>query len=251
MIKREDLLPIAKLKGLRPNFAELDYLQDIALLNIYREFGSKLIFKGGTCLYKIYKLNRFSEYLDFTIKKGFRPKDFFGRLPFFFNLLNIKTRISVKQFERGINVYLECAGPLYDGRKETIATLVFNISSRERILLPAHRCAYLSQYWEVRPFDLFAMDEKEIFAEKVRAIYERDKARDIYDLWYLLKKKGIPFDTRTVIKKLAQANLKFEKRKFLDKLEMKKTSWEQDLGALVAGQVPSFSAVKKEIEQSL
>ena len=90
MIKKEELLRIAALKGLPPRFAELDYLQDIALLGIYREFGSKLVFKGGTCLYKLYKLNRFSEDLDFTAEKKFKPKEFFARLPHLFLLFNNK-----------------------------------------------------------------------------------------------------------------------------------------------------------------
>ena len=34
MIKREELLGIASLKGLPPRFAELDYLQDIAVQKI-------------------------------------------------------------------------------------------------------------------------------------------------------------------------------------------------------------------------
>ena len=59
MIRRDDLIAVAKLKDLPIEFIEADYLQDIALMNIYREFGNRLVFKGGTCLYKAYKLNDF------------------------------------------------------------------------------------------------------------------------------------------------------------------------------------------------
>jgi len=39
-----------------------------------------------------------------------------------------------------------------------------------------------------------AMEEKEILAEKVRAVYQREKARDVYDIWYLLNVKKIQID---------------------------------------------------------
>lgn len=251
MINREELLANAKFKGLAPKFVELDYLQDIALINIYREFGNSLVFKGGTCLYKLYQLNRFSEDLDFTATKGFKAKDFFQRLPYFFNLLDIKSRVNVKKFENTTNIYLEIHGPLYDGKKETSTTLIFNISFRERILLPVQRHPYKPIYKELRPFDLFAMDEREILAEKVRAIYARDKARDIYDIWYLLTRKDVSFDIKFVNKKLSFDKLRFEKEKFLIKVEEKKVSWERDLGGLIAGELPLFALVKKEIEEKI
>lgn len=251
MIKREDLLPIAKLKGLSLRFAELDYLQDVALINIYREFGNRLVFKGGTCLYKIYQLNRFSEDLDFNATKGFRAKDFFQRLPFLFRLLDINSRVNIESFESAENVYLELYGPLYDGKKETRATLKFNISFRERVLLPLQRHPYVSLYREIRPFDLFAMDEKEILAEKVRAIYGRNKARDVYDLWYLIQQKGLSFTEGVVNKKLSYDKMKFDQNRFLTKLEEKKSSWEKDLSALVAGPLPPFARVKQIIAEAI
>jgi hypothetical protein len=251
VIRKEELLQIAKLKGLAPRLAELDYLQDIVLLNIYREFGNKLIFKGGTCLYKLYQLNRFSEDIDFTAKRDFRPKEFFDRLPYFFGLLDINAKVKVEQFEKIINVYLKIFGPLYDGRKERVATLILNISLRERILLPIHLHSYIPVYKDIRPFDLFAMDEQEILAEKVRAIYERAKARDVYDVWYLLIRKNIPFDIKLVNKKLSHVKVKFDKSKFLTKIEEKHSSWERDLAFLVAGQLSPFEQVKREIEERI
>ena len=139
MIKREELLRIAAVRGLPPRFAELDYLQDIALLGIYREFGNKLVFKGGTCLYKLYMLNRFSEDLDFTAGKGFKPKDFFSRLPSIFSLFNINCSVTVEPFQHSINVYLGINGPLYDGRKESRSRLILNISLREKVFFPPLR----------------------------------------------------------------------------------------------------------------
>lgn len=249
MIKREELLRIASLKGLPPHLAELDYLQDITLLGIYREFGNRLIFKGGTCLYKVYKLNRFSEDLEFTAEKRFKPKDFFARLPHIFSLFNINCRVKVESFQHSINIYLEINGPLYDGRKESRSRLILNISSREKVFFLPLRIIYTSLYQEVRPFDLYAMEEKEILAEKVRAVHQRDKARDMYDLWYLLTVKKVPVDFKLVQKKLLYINLKFSQDIFFRKIREKKNSWQMDLPALLSGQLPLFSQAEEEIKQ--
>lgn len=251
MISEHDLSAIAKLKGLPIALAEVDYLQDIALMNVCREFGNNLVFKGGTCLYKIYQLNRFSEDLDFTATRNFRNEGFFSRLPYFFRLLNINTHIKIEKFENSLNVYLDCNGPLYQGRKETSRTVILNISFRERVILPALRPQYLPVYKEVRPFDIFAMDESEILAEKIRAIYTRKKARDVYDLWYLVKIKSIKPDISLIKRKLSHARIAFSQGTFTAKVEEKRRSWDSGLAALVSGNLPKFIQAKNEINSAM
>ena len=66
MIKVEELKEIASIKGLDIQLSEKDYLLELLLSILSKEVGRKLIFKGGTALYKMHSLNRFSEDLDFT-----------------------------------------------------------------------------------------------------------------------------------------------------------------------------------------
>ena len=251
MISRDELSSVASLKGLAPKLAELDYLQDIALLIICRHFGKDLIFKGGTCLYKAYKLNRFSEDLDFSAGKSFRPRDFLRRLPYYFGLLNIPCAVKTEEFPTSLNTILQICGPLYDGKKESRAAIILDISRRERVLLPAQRFPFVSLYSEIPPFDLYAMDEKEIFAEKIRAIYSRDKARDVYDLWYLARQKNVAFDPTLVSRKLSSINCKFDGKRFLSAFDRKKESWEKDLGSLVNGRLLDFLQVRNELVGAL
>jgi hypothetical protein len=251
MIRRDELLSIAQLKGLAPRLAEMDYLQDVALLVISRHFGNDLVFKGGTCLYKAYKLNRFSEDLDFSAAKSFKPRDFFKRLPYLFGLLNITCHVHLEEFQNSLNARLQISGPLYDGRKESLSTLLLDISRRERVLLPAQRFPYSSLYSEIPSFDLHVMDKREIFAEKIRAIYSRNKARDVYDLWYLARRRNIAFDSALVAKKLSSIGLKFDMRPFLSKLDEKKESWGKDLGSLINGELPPFGSVREELAEAL
>lgn len=250
MIKKEELIEIAGFKGLSPKLAELDYLQDVALFSLSREFGNTLVFKGGTCLYKAFQLNRFSEDLDFSATHKFSEKNFFNRLPYFFNLLDMNATVKTDKFENTVNVYLAINGPLYNGSKDSQARLLLNISSRERVICPVERFPYKPLYRELRTFDLHLMDPREILAEKIRAIYQRRKARDVFDLWYLLKVKKTPAEIRLVNKKLS-GKAKFELDTFLAKVEEKKQSWKTDLSSLITGQLPPFTQVKQEIEENI
>jgi predicted nucleotidyltransferase component of viral defense system len=67
LIEKEILLEIAKRKSLKNReHIEKDYFQDLLLYHIYKK-SNNFIFKGGTCLYKLYNLPRFSEDLDFSV----------------------------------------------------------------------------------------------------------------------------------------------------------------------------------------
>ena len=166
------------------------------------------------------------------------------------SLFNIKSAVKIEGFHNSINVYLKVIGPLYDGSKESLATLILNVSCREKTLLPIQRIPYMPPYSEIRPFDILAMDEREILAEKVRAIYQRKKARDVYDLWYLLCRKKIQFDSQLVARKLRGDGVTFSIDGFLKKVEEKKENWEEDLRGLVAGKLLSFTEIMKNFREA-
>src|SRR3989338_5587546 len=67
MIIKSELFDIAKLKGINnKGYAEKDYLLELVLFSLSKNMKSELVFKGGTALYKFFKLDRFSEDLDFS-----------------------------------------------------------------------------------------------------------------------------------------------------------------------------------------
>ena len=65
MLERQEIERVAGIKRLSEKNAEKDYLLELLLFLLASETGKKLVFKGGTALYKLYSLNRFSEDLDF------------------------------------------------------------------------------------------------------------------------------------------------------------------------------------------
>lgn len=249
MLDYEELEKIAKLKRLSLINSEKDYLQELILFSIYAEVGEELIFKGGTCLYKIYKLNRFSEDLDFTLnRKDVDMRKISNRIISNLILLDIKGIIKeIKRYKNEINIRLLLNGPLYKGTKETQCFIPLNISMKEKTLLEPKREAIISLYGEIPNFELFAMQEKEILAEKVRAIFTRMKPRDVYDLWFLIARKNVVFDLKLINKKLSLYNLKFDFEGFRNRVEKIKGLWQSDLKNLMVTDLQEFDKVKKEL----
>src|SRR3989344_5363648 len=165
MLSYEELENIARLKKLSLINTEKDYLQDVVLFIIYSNLGKELIFKGGTCLYKIYKLNRFSEDLDFTLTKRFDIKKLSNKVISDLNLLDIKGKIKeIKVYKNELNVRFLLNGPIYKGNKETQCFIPLNISLKEKVLLKPKKEFIIPMYKELPSFELFAMQEKEILA---------------------------------------------------------------------------------------
>jgi len=249
MIKKEQLNSIAVLRRLTPKNAEKEYVQELMLYSLYSLVGKELVFKGGTCLYKIHKLNRFSEDLDFDSAKGLDIDKLIKKSMYGLSLLGVNGSIKyIDSFENAVNVGINFKGPLYEGTRESLCFLLLNISTRQKTVLPPRLLTVQSIYREFPDFDVFAMDQKEILAEKVAAILDRDKPRDVYDLWFLMKRLSVEMDMDLVKKKLKK---EFNKGLFLSRLIKKEAGWSAELERLIIGQLPPFAQVKKDIESFL
>jgi len=75
----------------------------------------------------------------------------------------------------------------------------------------------------------------EAVAEKVRAIMSRDKARDLYDLAFLVRGKGVRFDRGMVDAKLKHCGMAFEPEALADRLGTKEAIWKPELKPLIFG----------------
>ena len=252
MLDYKELENIARLKRLSLRNAEKDYLQDLLLFSIYSNVGKELIFKGGTCLYKIYKLNRFSEDLDFTLAKNIDIKKISNKIISDLALLNVVGKIKeIKEYKNEINVRLLLNGPLFRGNKETQCFIPLNISIKEKVLLNPEKEFIIPLYKEIPNFELFAMEEKEILAEKVRAIFTRMKPRDIYDLWFLVIRKNAKFDVELINKKLSLYNLKFNLINLKKRIEIMRGLWNIDMKNLIIDEAPDFDKIRKELFEKI
>lgn len=246
MIRKEEVSEIAKAKGISIKNTEKDYLLELLLFSVFSETGDSLVLKGGTAMYKFYNLNRFSEDLDFVVnKRRINIQDIVNKALKRLSALGVEGKLQIETYTNETNAKILFKGPLYDGRKESMAYIAINCSLREKALT-LRKELFIPAYKEIPSFNAFIMDAKEIFAEKVRAILTRNKARDIYDLWFLLKKGVVP-DMGLINKKLKIYNLVFSRKDFTKKLDEKAGFFTSDLTGLIIGELPSFEKIKAGI----
>jgi len=246
MITKKELEEYSKMRGIRNlGHAEKDYFQNIILFILYQNYGNNLVFKGGTALNKCFGLDRFSEDLDFTCHDKIDIKKLEDGLKRF----KIDFDIETKEFENGLKVVIRVKGPLYIGIRSSMCKFIVDLSFRENIILKPDIKTIGRFLEEIPSFDVLVMQEKEILAEKIRAIMSRVKARDAYDLWFLLE-KGVEFDERLVKEKLKYYKQEWSIREFIKKLNLKKAIWETELRPLVI-LVPDFKKVKNSILRSI
>lgn len=249
MITRPELAVVADFKRLSLKNAERDYLLELVLYSTV-DFARWMVFKGGTALYKFYNINRFSEDLDFDlIGRRFNPELLLKRVIRNFERVDISRTTWEKEEHRNeINIRLGIKGPLYDGSKASISRVTLNLSKRER---PIHvrNMLLTASYPEIPSFELSVLGDDEIAAEKVRGIMTREVPRDVYDLWFLIR-RGTRIDISLVNKKLKLYGLKFDLKTFNEKLYQKREMWYRDLKDLVIGNLPKFDDVVADLKSS-
>ena len=243
MISGETLLKIAKMEGLKPYQEEKKYIQTLILRAISNS--ASLVFKGGTALFLLYGLNRFIEYLDFTATSNLDFTGLLKEVSDSLQLMNIRNETMEYDSIAGFSGRIKAYGPLNSNERDACFVKI-DISTREKISLKADPKEIDSNFPDLLPFSLQVMNEAEILAEKTRAVITRNQARDVYDLYFLLK-KGIKFDVSLSNKKLEYYKLKFSIELLEKSLEKKKDIWKQELNPILIGNLPDFNDVKSLI----
>ena len=237
MISLEELKRYASARGLNLGQAEKDYFQNIILFILYQHYGNELVFKGGTALMKCFGSPRFSEDLDFTSLAGF-DKSVVER-----GLRNFGLGFEVREqgFERAVKTVTSVEGPMYDGSRRSRCKIVVDVSLRESVILKPFTCRIGRFMYEIPEFDVMVMDPKEILAEKIRAVVTRKKARDLYDIWFLLE-RGSSIDPGLVKRKLLYYGVKPSEERILKEMKQIAPVWDKELRYLVK-QYPPFKKV--------
>lgn len=226
----------------------LQLLSDRGLLN-------KLVFKGGTCLRKMFLGNqgRFSTDLDFTATELRDHEDVILDM-----MAAFETPFHGITFTIPDDSYYETedgmswgVNPIYshDWNASGTSEIKLQISRRETPTLPVERRDQCDQsYFRFLPFKPSALDclaLPEILAEKIRACYQRNKARDMYDLgMFATKPLDQPLVRRLVVLKLWQASDSFSPEQLMAKFSDGKAFDWADLGHLTRqGQAPDPTGI--------
>lgn len=202
------------------------------LLQVLSERGllDRLAFKGGTCLRKMFvgSQGRFSTDLDFTGTEDHNHEDIILAImeAFAQPFHGIQFAIPDEGYYETEDTLSWGVNPTYahDWNQGSAGEVKLQISRRETPTLPTLRLPHIEQgYFRFLPFvpaEITCLALTEILAEKIRACYQRNKARDIYDLGMFATR---PLDQalvrRLVVLKLWQARDGFDPARLLQKFE--------------------------------
>lgn len=212
MISKQDVLDRAAEWQLRPDVVEKDYVLGwlIVALASVRESSGSWVFKGGTCVKKCYfETYRFSEDLDFsllpdaaytaeeigdTLREACAIAAELSGIEFPPELVEVRARKNLQGEDTFLGL-ISYRGPL----RMPIASLPrvrFDITQHEPVIdvpsprIPLH--AYPDSLPEATSIAAYSMEE--LLAEKTRALYERTRPRDLYDVVFLLENHSAEFD---------------------------------------------------------
>ena len=232
MLTRAQIQRLAQRHGIGVQAQERDYIQHLLLFLLYSKSQS-LVFKGGTALRIVYKGNRYSEDLDFNGPANVASiKELWQGLLRDLRDFGMNAEIRYEwQSDVGYSFDVSYQGPLYDGRDRTKGKVRVDISTRQE-KVDTLRELVTSEYDDIRPFVATVISLEHLLAEKVRALFMRSKARDVYDIW-LLTNQGVRMNQALVRKKLMLYDVSLSKANLNGALEKAKADWTRDLRPLL------------------
>ncbi len=231
-MNREELSSYVGITAFSLGHVEKDYFQHIVLGALSRKWSSYLVFKGGTALQKIGLLPRFSEDLDFTEEREISPNSIAETVVKSIESYNYPVEtdsFSDQEISAGFRAKIQ--GPLYRNNRG-VCSIRLEISRREDVLLDPETEEIDPPYKDVLPYVVRVMDKDEIAAEKIRAMMTRDKVRDLYDLFMLIK-DGVELDEGIINKKLDFYDMSLNISDLLDRCETLSKRWDKDLRSLM------------------
>jgi predicted nucleotidyltransferase component of viral defense system len=199
VISQDRLRILARELDVRQGYAEKNYVNSWLLWGIFTSaYGDNLLFKGGTALSKLYfpQSWRFSEDLDFGVEGEYQGSK-----------RELRTVLDTISDRSGIEFEIR---EHHESQQDHYPTHYVDVSIQYRAVLnhpnttsidvmvdehvafdPVH---HTHTFEDIPEFSLQAYSVEEIFAEKLRAIYQRGAARDYYDLYQLLETDSVTID---------------------------------------------------------
>jgi predicted nucleotidyltransferase component of viral defense system len=163
---------------------EQDLLLSRLMIEIARDdvLGPELVMRGGTCLHKLHLPAplRYSEDLDYVRRTRTGIKPFTQALGTLADRLGL-TLSSRQRSGQMVHVYLD-AQPT-EGIGRIRVKIEMNIAETEPHRLPKTIHHSVETSWWSGNADVPTYQASELLATKLRALYQRSKGRDLFDLW--------------------------------------------------------------------
>ena|GEM_PF-559128 len=222
LISKAKLQNLAAEKGFNLIYLEKDYFLT-ALLYLIKDLGG-LHFKGGTALNKIiFNHTRLSEDLDFTcatkiseVKKKIEEIVKENQ--------NLFTKIGTdkenEKFAR-IQVY-------YKSYFDKKALVNIDLNAHAKIYLKPEKKQVKHFYKEIPSFEITILNEKELIAEKICALFQRNQPRDYFDAFQIIQSKQ-KIDEKLVKQKFKKVGFKYDINKIFKNANKIYSKWEEEI----------------------
>ena len=259
MLSRAALQRLANSERVALGVLEKDYVltQVLNTISLIDELASLFVFKGGTALRKIYFPDwRYSEDLDFTVKRDMPEKELRGYLDNLYaqvqRMTGIKLLTLMLHKPNGYaRLRIQFVGPLaYRGR------IFMDLSFDEPICLePVYRRVIAYPFTNDKR-SILVYPIEELLAEKIRSLKERGKSRDYYDVWRITREHMADIDTSLLTDVLSkklhhkQIILNSISDFFPDDINNVQRYWDEDLRRQV-DDLPELEEVLGELTSQL
>ncbi len=163
---------------------EQDLVLARLIVEIYQNpvLAEELVFRGGTCLHQLRLATprRFSEDLDFVR----RSQDGIG--PVFDALRDVAERVGLEVYGRSISMRpkFRMRAPAESGSGSFLRVKVEINTHESSPAEPLVRVPFaVATSWFTGNAEVLTFTEEELISTKLRALYQRKKGRDLFDLW--------------------------------------------------------------------
>ena len=243
MITKKEILAIAAIQNVNPVIIEKDYVLGwmLAGISVHPILSESWIFKGGTCIKKCYFGEyRFSEDLDFTltaeavIDQAIVRKQLEEVIDWLYEACGIEVPeneidVFYDSNDKTLRGKLGYVGPLE--QRGSFTRIKLDLTQNEFLVLPPYKSKIFHPYGDKKDFlyETQTYSYQEIFAEKIRALFERARPRDLYDVVNLYERMKDYLVDRVVLKRIVQKKLAFRKLPSLSQGSLISQSQEQEL----------------------
>lgn len=227
----------------RYRFGRIPFTKDYfatVLLYLLKDM-DEIYFKGGTALQKIFLgYTRLSEDIDYTVSG--KIEDIKKKIAEIVEGSGIFLKVTkdkdIKGFVRLLAHYEDFSGDK--------GMIFIDLNKRAKIFEKPEKHNIPHFYSDFIPeFSVKTLSIKEMVAEKFAATISRNKPRDHFDV-YMLIKKGFKLDYRLAKKKCKQSGCEFDIVKMFNKARKLHKRWEEDMIPLLAEEIEF-----KEVIQTL
>ncbi len=179
-------------------WADPDQLeQDLVLARLIVEIANdpylsdELVFRGGTCLHKLHLSPglRYSEDLDYVRRSAGGIGELVAALRSIGDRLGMKVNVDISKYPKA-----KFRAPFESGTGTMRVKVEVNTYERSPAR-PLTRVPFsVRSPWFTGSADVQTFDAAELVSTKLRALYQRSKGRDLFDLWLALTHLAISPD---------------------------------------------------------